>query len=184
MPFSKSSRRSPRLAGFESAFREESRTLLVERARFLLRICLVLYPAFWLLDLAVAPELAWGFLQIRAVVCVLYLASLAAVHSRHAERLAQPFVMASSLASSAGISIMSAQLGGFSSNYFAGNMIVLFVINFFLPWELGTAALMSGLIIATDLGINLAAYGPSREMVGPLFFLTGSAVFSLSLIHI
>jgi signal transduction histidine kinase len=152
--------------------------LLVERARFLLRICLVLYPAFWLLDLAVAPALAGGFLQIRAAVCVLYLASLAAVHSRHAERLARPFVMASSLASAAGISIMSAQLGGFSSNYFAGNMIVLFVINFFLPWELGTTALMSGLVIATDLGINLAAYGPSREMVGPLFFLTGSAVFS------
>jgi signal transduction histidine kinase len=150
----------------------------VERARFLLRIVLVLYPAFWLLDLVMAPDLAGGFLQIRAAVCVLYLASLAAVHSRHAERLAQPFLMASSLASAAGISIMSAQLGGFSSNYFAGNMIVLFVINFFLPWELGTAALMSVLIIATDLGINLALYGPSREMVGPLFFLTGSAVFS------
>jgi signal transduction histidine kinase len=178
LPFSKSSRRSPRLAGFESAFRAESRKLLVERARFLLRICLVLYPAFWLLDLAMAPDLAWEFLQIRAAVCVLYLASLAAVHSRHAERLAQPFVMASSLASAAGISIMSAQLGGFSSNYFAGNMIVLFVINFFLPWELGTTALMSALVIATDLGINLAAYGPSREMVGPLFFLTGSAIFS------
>jgi signal transduction histidine kinase len=178
VPGTRSFRRSPRLAGFEPAFREESRRLLVERARFLLRICLVLYPAFWLLDLAVAPGLAFGFLQIRAAVCVLYLVSLAAVHSRHAERLAQPFVMASSLASAAGISIMSAQLGGFSSNYFAGNMIVLFVINVFLPWELGTAALMSGLVIATDLGINLAGYGPSREMVGPLFFLAGSSVFS------
>jgi signal transduction histidine kinase len=178
LPFSRSSRRSLRLPGFEESFRQETRQLLVERARFLLRIVLVLYPAFWLLDLAMAPDLAWKFLQIRAAVCVLYLVSLAAVHSRHAERLAQPFVMASSLASAAGISIMSAQLGGFSSNYFAGNMIVLFVINFFLPWELGTAALMSGLIIATDLGINLAAYGPSREMVGPLFFLSGSAVFS------
>ncbi|MES1245662.1 MAG: HAMP domain-containing sensor histidine kinase [Acidobacteriota bacterium] len=170
--------RSPRLRGFEEAFREESRRLFVERARFLLRIVLVLYPAFWLLDLAMAPELAGRSLQIRAAVCVLYLASLAAVHSRHAEKLAQPFVMASSLASAAGIAILSAQLGGFSSNYFAGNMIVLFVIHFFLPWELGMAALMSALIIATDLGINLAAYGPSREMVGPSFFLTGSAVFS------
>jgi signal transduction histidine kinase len=178
LPRSRPSRRSARLAGFESAFREESRRLLVERARFLLRICLVLYPAFWFLDLAMAPDLAGGFLQIRAAVCVLYLVSLAAVHSRHAERVAQPFVMISSLASAAGISIMSAQLGGFSSNYFAGNMIVLFVINFFLPWELGMAALMGGLILATDLAINLAAYGPSREMIGPVFFLTGSAVFS------
>lgn len=172
------SRRSPRLAGFEAAFREETRQLFLERARFLLKITLVLYPTFGLLDLAMAPEKAGGFLQIRAAVCVLYLISLAAVHSRHAGRLAQPLVMLSALASAAGISVMSNQLGGYASNYFAGNMIVLFVIGFFLPWELGAAALLSGLIIATDLAINLAAHPPSRAMVGPLFFLIGSAVFT------
>jgi diguanylate cyclase (GGDEF)-like protein len=126
----------------------------------------------------VAPELAGRFLQIRAAVCVLYLLSLAAVRSPRAVRLVQPVVMASTLASAAGISIMSAQMGGFASNYFAGNMIVLFVIGVFLPWELRAAALLSGLIIATDLGINLAVQGPSRDMAGPLFFLSGSGVFA------
>jgi signal transduction histidine kinase len=172
------SRRSPRLAGFEATFREETRQLFLERARFLLKTTLVLYPAFWFLDLVMAPDMAGRFLQIRAAVCVLYLISLAAVYSRHAGRLAQPLVMASALASAAGISFMSSQLGGYAGNYFAGNMIVLFVIGFFLPWELGAAALLSSLIIATDLAINLAAHPASREMVGPLFFLSGSAVFT------
>lgn len=172
------SRRSPRLAGFEATFREETRRLFLERARFLLKATLVLYPTFWFLDLAMAPERAAGFLQIRIAVCVLYLISLAAVYSRHAGRLAQPLVMASALASAAGISVMSNQLGGYASNYFAGNMIVLFVIGFFLPWELGAAALLSTLIIGADLAINLAANPPSREMIGPLFFLIGSAVFT------
>ena len=180
------SRRSPRLAGFEEIFRAETQQLFVERARFLLKITLVLYPAFWFLDLAIAPAMAGEFLQIRAAVCVLYLVSLAAVHSRHAGRLAQPLVMASALASAAGISIMSSQLGGYEGNYFAGNMIVLFVIGFFLPWELGAAALLSSLIIVTDVAINLAAhpvsrdasYAMGREMVGPLFFLTASGVFT------
>ncbi len=172
------SRRSPRLAGFDATFREETRQLFLERARFLLKVTLVLYPAFWFLDLVMAPEMAWRFLQIRAAVCVLYLISLATVYSRHAGRLAQPLVMASALASVAGISIMSSQLGGYAGNYFAGNMIVLFVIGFFLPWELGAAALLSSLIIGTDLAINLAAHPPSREMVGPLFFLTASGVFT------
>lgn len=177
------SRRSPRLAGFEAAFREETRRLFLERARFLLKATLVLYPAFWFLDLAMAPERAAGFLQIRIAVCALYLISLAAVYSRHAGRLAQPLVMASALASAAGISIMSSQLGGYAGNYFAGNMIVLFVIGFFLPWELGAAALLSTLIIGADLAINLAASPVSqgmmrREMIGPLFFLIGSAVFT------
>lgn len=172
------SRRSPRLAGFDATFREETRQLFLERARFLLKTTLVLYPAFGFLDLAMAPERAGGFLQIRAAVCVLYLISLAAVYSKHAGRLAQPLVMASALASAAGISVMSNQLGGYASNYFAGNMIVLFVIGYFLPWELGAAALLSTLIIGTDLAINLAAHPPSREMIGPLFFLIGSAVFT------
>ena len=172
------SRRSPRLAGFEAAFRQETGQLFLERARFLLKVTLVLYPAFGLLDLAMAPEKAGGFLQIRAAVCALYLISLAAVYSRHAGRLAQPLVMLSALASAAGISVMSNQLGGYAGNYFAGNMIVLFVIGFFLPWELGAAALLSTLIIGADLAINLAAHPPSRAMVGPLFFLIGSAVFT------
>src|SRR5690348_18469968 len=86
LPFARPCGRSPRLAGFEESFRQESRKLFVERSRFLLRIVLVLYPAFWLLDLAMAPDLAWQFLQIRAAVCVLYLVSLAAAHSRRAER--------------------------------------------------------------------------------------------------
>ena len=166
------------MPGFEAAFREETRRLFLERARFLLKITLVLYPAFGLLDFAVAPDLAPRFLAIRAAVCVLYLVSLAAVYSRRAMRLAQPMVMLSALASAAGIAIMSVQLGGFFSNYFAGNMIVLFVVGLFLPWELGVAALLSALIMATDLGINLAIHGPSRQMAGPFCFLLGSAVFT------
>lgn len=172
------SRKSPRLAGFERAFQKESRELLVERARFLLKICLVVYPAFWSLDLIVAPELAGRFLQIRVAVCLLYLLSLAAVYSPRAASLVQPVVVASTLVSAAGIAIMSSQIGGFTSNYFAGNMIVLFVIGVFLPWELRTVALLSGLIIATDLGIHLAVHSPSRDMAAPLIFLVGSCVFT------
>src|SRR5215210_2984871 len=151
------SERSPRIPGFEKAFAEESRQLFVERARFLLWSALVLYPAFGLLDLLVAPEGALRFLAIRAGVCCVYLAALAAVYSRFAARLAQPLVMLGSIASAAGISLMAADLGGFSSNYFAGIVIVIFL---------------------TYLGINLAAHGPSKEMVGPLFFLAGSGVFT------
>ncbi len=166
------------MPGFEAAFRAETRRLFLEHSRFLLKITLVLYPAFGLLDFAVAPDLAPRFLAIRAGVCVLYLISLAAVYSRQAMSLAQPMVMLSALASAAGIAFMSVQLGGFFSNYFAGNMIVLFVVGFFLPWELSVAALLSALIMATDLGINLAIHGPSRQMAGPFCFLLGSAVFT------
>src|SRR4051812_9138774 len=167
-----------RLPGFEEAYRAESRRLFVERARFLLWSALVLYLTFGLLDLAVARERAGIFFLIRCAVAGVYVLALAAVYSRWAERLALPFVMAGSLASAAGISLMAALLGGFTSNYFAGNIIVIFTIGVFLPWEPLVLAVLCGLIVATDQGINLAMHEPSRELIGPLFFLLGSSVFT------
>jgi signal transduction histidine kinase len=172
------SERSPRIPGFEKDFAEESRRLFVERARFLLWSALALYPAFGLLDLLVAPHEALRFLAIRAGVCCVYLAALAAVYSRFAPRLAQPLVMLGSVASAAGISLMAAYLGGFESNYFVGIVIVIFVIGVFIPWELMASAVLCVSILLTYLGINLIVHGPSREMVGPLFFLGGSGVFT------
>src|SRR3954462_14405095 len=167
-----------RLPGFEEAYRAESRRLFVERARFLLWSALVLYLTFGLLDLAVARERAGIFFLIRCAVAGVYVLALAAVYSRWAERLALPFMMAGSLASAAGISLMAALLGGFTSNYFAGNIIVIFTIGVFLPWEPLVLAVLCGLIVATDQGINLALHEPSRELIGPLFFLLGSGVFT------
>jgi signal transduction histidine kinase len=167
-----------RLPGFEAAYRAESRGLFVERSRFLLWSVLALYPTFWLLDLAVAREQAGYFLFIRLAVSAVYAVGLAGVYSRWAERLAQPLVMAGALASAAGITLMTALLGGFTSNYFAGNIIVIFTIGVFLPWEPAVLAVLCALIVALDQGINLAVHGPSREMIGPLFFLAGAGLFT------
>src|SRR3954454_10551695 len=104
-----------RLPGFEEAYRAESRRLFVERARFLLWSALVLYLTFALLDMAVAREKAWTFFLIRCPVAGIYVLALAAVSSRWAERLALPFVMVGALASAAGISLMTALLGGYTS---------------------------------------------------------------------
>ena len=167
-----------RLPGFEKAFADEGRRLFVERARFLLWAALALFPAFWVLDLLVARHEALRFLLIRAGVCCVYLAALAVVYSRFAERLAQPLVMVGALASATGISLMAACLGGFESNYFAGNVIVTFVIGVFIPWEIVPVAALCVLIFLCYLGINLMVHGPSREMAAPLFFLAGSGVFT------
>ena len=167
-----------RIPGFEAAYQAESRGLFVERSRFLLWSVLVLYPVFWLLDLAAAPEQATYFLFIRLAVTAVYAVGLAGVYSRWAERLAQPLVMAGALASAAGITLMTALLGGFTSNYFAGNIIVIFTIGVFLPWEPAVLAVLCALIVAVDQGINLAAHGPSRDMIGPLFFLAGAGLFT------
>jgi signal transduction histidine kinase len=166
------------LSGFEKEFHEESTSLFIERSRFLLWAALVLYPTFWFLDLLIVPELAVRFLWIRGWVCIIYAAGLVAVYSPAARRLAQAAVLLGSMASVAGISLMASYMGGFASHYFAGNLIVLFVIGIFLPWEVPAVALLCALIIATYAGIELRVGGMTRAMIGPLFYLAGAAVFT------
>jgi signal transduction histidine kinase len=166
------------LPGFEAAFREESRRLLIERARFLLWAALVLYPAFWGLDRIVEPHLALRFLGIRAAVVLCYVLSLAVLYSWLAPRLVRPVTILCTLGSAAGISVMAAHLGGFDNTYFAGNMLVIFAIGVVLPWRLGETLALCGVIVLTHLGLNLGLYGPSAAAIAPIFFLVGAVVFT------
>jgi signal transduction histidine kinase len=166
------------LPGFDAAFREESRHLLIERGRLLLWTALVLYPAFWGLDLLVAREHALGFLGIRAGMVAAYLIALAALATRWAPRLARPVLMICSLGSAAGISVMAAQLGGFDNTYFAGNILVLFAIGVVLPWRPEETLALSAAIILVHLGINFGLYGLSSAGIAPVFFLIGAAIFT------
>ena len=163
---------------FEEKFRQENSRLLVERTRFVLWASLVLFPSFWFLDFVVARDLSWEFLFLRGVVGAVYAGSLALVYTRFAERVAVSAAMVSALASSLVISLMAASLGGFQSNYFVGNVIVIYVVGFFIPWGLSDVAAFCLLAILAYLGINIAFHGPSWQMAPPLFFLVGTAVFT------
>ena len=130
---------SPGSRASKRLFRAESRRLFVERARFLLWSVLVLYPAFWLLDLAVAPERPCDFLAIRAAVCCVYVSG-ARGRLLPFRRAAGPAPGDGRRPRLGGRHLADGRLlGGFTSNYFAGNIIVIFMIGFFLPWEPGAA---------------------------------------------
>ena len=163
---------------FEERFQQENLRLLVERTRFLLWAALILYPAFWFLDLLVAPDLAKRFLAMRGLVVATYVGSLVLIYSRFARQTARWLVMVAALASSVAISVMAAELGGFQSNYFVGVVIVIYVVGFFIPWGLTDAVAFCLLSIFAYLAINLSVYPPSWQMAPALFFLLGTAVFT------
>lgn len=159
--------------GFAGTFQEQSATF-VERARFTLWAALIVYPAFWLLDLMIIPEEAFSFLSIRiAVVCV-YLWALTVVYSQSAERLARPFMLASAVGSAAGLFLMGAYLEGLFNGYFADSILILLVAGFLLRWDVGSAAALGALVLLTHLGINLLVHGPSPEMAIPVLIVAGA----------
>lgn len=149
----------------------------MESARFLLWTALVLYPAFWLLDLMVIPEETFSFLSIRIAVMCVYLWAITAAYSRGAERLARPFMLASAAGSAAGLFLMAAFLDGSFNGYFADGVVILLVMGLFLPWDVGSAAALGALALLIHLGINLAVHGPSPEIARPLAVLAGSGAF-------
>jgi signal transduction histidine kinase len=163
---------------FEQVFRSETVELGIERARLLITSALFIYLGFWFLDLVVAGDQATRFLIIRLTVSVFYVAGLIALRSRLAGWLAETVVFIGGLASAAGISEMASSLGGYSSNYFVGNMIVIVAAGYFMPWALRTTAAFLVFSILSYPAFLIPQHGFSREMIAPLFFLTGMALFT------
>ena len=163
---------------FEPVFQRETVALSIERARLLITSALFLYPGFWFLDLAVAGDQSTRFLLIRVAVCVIYVCGLLALRTPWAGRLAGAVVFVGALASAVGISEMASSLGGFSSNYFVGNFIVIVAAGYFMPWSLRAAAALLSLAILSYPLVLIPSHGISKEMLAPLFFLTGMAVFA------
>lgn len=154
-------------------FQGQSATF-VERARFMLWAALIVYPAFWMLDLIIMPEEAVSFLTIRICVASVYLWGLTAVYSRLAERLARPFLLASAIGSAAGLFLMAAYVDRSFNGYFANSIVILVVMGLFFSWDVGAAAALAGLALLLGLGVNLIVHGPSVEMARLISVLAGS----------
>ncbi len=173
---------SPELRSvFEARFDEEIARLLVERSRILQWSVLVLYPAFWFLDLIYRNEIQiYEFLAIRLAVALMCLVGLLLVSSRYSRFFSQPTIFVNAFACAVGISYMSARLGGFDSTYFVGNIIVIFVVGYFMPWRVSVSMALCGLIVLAYVLINSLLATPSHwsEAVPPVFFMIGTVVFT------
>ena len=173
------------LAGFEEAYARETHELLVQRLRIALSVGLVLYGLFWALDWIVLPHLGKGlevilsFGAIRALIVLLSLGTVAAVRTERGRQRALPLSVGILTLASWGISAMTVPLGGWSSDYYIGNLLVLFFVGLFMPWSPWVAALFCLLLAGGYFTINLLAWGPDLGMLNPAFFLAGTCAYTL-----
>ena len=175
-----SNRTAPRpIDDFEERFRDEMSALILERSRLLVWASTVLYLAFWPLDFFVSKEFSLQFLKIRIAIEVMYIGMLLLLYSPRAKRIANPLVIFGAFASASSIALMSALLGGFSSVYFVGILIVMVAVPLIVPIGVQGSIVLSSATIVSYIAINVAAHGASAAMVQPVFFLTGVAMFTL-----
>ena len=79
------------------------------------------------------------------------------------ERNVLPLSFATLSMASLVLSAMTAMLDGFSSGYFYGNMLVLFLVGLFMPWRPGVTLTFCSLVTCGYFIVNLWAHALGRE---------------------
>jgi signal transduction histidine kinase len=166
------------MVGFEEAFQEETRVLLGERFRLSFKIGIVLYLAFSALDWVFAREYWASFLFLR--VFVSSVAGMAMYLSRSdwgKQQIVGLSFFTLSLASLV-LSIMTSMTGGWDSNYFYGNMLVVFLVGLFMPWRPGITLTFCSVVACGYFISNLWVHQLEIAVVLPFFFLLGTCALT------
>ena len=84
------------------------------------------------------------------------------------------------------IALMTVDLGGFNSSYYAGLNLVIIGVNLLLPWKSIHSAINSLIIIMMYIMLNFmsAANFDPAILVSNLFFMTSTAIIAVSINHV
>lgn len=169
---------TPTVAEFEAKFEHETRDLLGDRFRVSFAVGIALYLAFSGLDWFFARE-HWGtFLAMRVIVAGIAGLGIWLSRTDWGGRNVLPLAFATLSAASLVMSTMTAMLDGFSSGYFYGNMLVLFLVGLFMPWRPAVTLTFCSLVTCGYFIVNLWAHSIGLEAVLPFFFLISTCALT------
>ena len=142
---------------------------------------ITLYPAFGLLDWALAPASAlpalWG---TRVVIAMVALVILAAMRSPRFDPYVDRVAVLCAWLASVGISVMTAYMGGLESPYYAGLILVVLAAGQLFVWPPRLVAVtLLGIVLSFPL-VNLpyGALGDFHVAISNLTFLTATALIA------
>lgn len=84
------------------------------------------------------------------------------------------------------IVLMTRNLGGFNSSYYAGLNLVIIGVNLLLPWKAKHSALNSIIIISLYVSANINGISEyhSNYLINNLFFLCATSIIAVSINHV
>ncbi len=153
----------------------------------LVPLTFILVPIFFILDIyTMPPELLkrFGFYRIFSTFIVII--QYFVIRNSKPSRFSYIHGYLISLNVGAIIALMTVDLGGFNSSYYAGLNLVIIGVNLLLPWETIHSTINSVLILLMYVSFNLIS-GQNYEisiLVNNLFFLSATAVVSVSISHV
>ncbi len=162
-------------------------TNIHEVLKTLTALALILVPAFFILDFYTMPkELLQRFGLYRLTATLIIIVQYVAVRRTKPGKFSYLHGFFFSIVVGAMIALMTVELGGFNSRYYAGLNLVIFGVNLFLPWKTLHSAINSAIVIAMYLALNLVAgqqYN-STILINNLFFLFSTAIIAVSITYV
>lgn len=150
-------------------------------------LAFLLVPTFFILDYFTMPkELVPRFGIYRIISTVIALAQYFIVRNSRPSSRSLIHGYVASLNVGGIIALMTVDLGGFNSSYYAGLNLVIIGVNLLLPWPAIHSGLNCLIIISMYIVFNLVSghdYDP-LILTSNLFFLVSTAIMAVSINHL
>lgn len=181
---SKDSNKSAEFNFEENDFTQYLDNIIHEWSKTLTTLAFTLVPAFFLLDYFTMPkELLPRFGVYRLISTLICLAQYFVIRNTRPGNASYYHGYFVSINVGGVIALMTIDLGGFNSSYYAGLNLVMIGVNLLLPWRALHSAINSLIIIAMYVIFNIMAgldYS-APVLTNNLFFLSSTAIIAVSI---
>lgn len=149
-----------------------------------------LFPIFFILDIFIIPSkekylLPW-FAAYRLVATGFIIIQYILISKNKASRYSLIHGYLFTLAASLAIVLMTVDLGGFDSSYYAGLNLVIIAVNLLLPWKAIHSALNGLATVILYLTLN-AIFGKEfhlYNLINNFYFLISTVIIATSINHV
>ena len=181
---SKDSNKSAEFNFDENDFTQYLDNIIHEWSKTLTTLAFTLVPIFFLLDYFTMPkELLPRFGVYRLISTLICLAQYFVIRNTRPGNSSYYHGYFVSINVGGVIALMTIDLGGFNSSYYAGLNLVMIGVNLLLPWRALHSAINSLIIIAMYVIFNIMAgldYS-APVLTNNLFFLSSTAIIAVSI---
>lgn len=181
-------RRNEKLSrSMDFSFNEYLHQIIHEWSITTAALAFILVPLFFVLDYFTMPEnLLPRFAVYRSVATFIPLFQYFVIRKTKPGWISHIHGYIVSLVVGGVIAIMTVDLGGFDSSYYAGINLVIIGVNLLLPWRAYHSAINGLMLIVFYVTINFIFAHPFRaeNLVNNLFFMNGTVVIAVSINYV
>lgn len=149
-----------------------------------------LVPLFFLLDWVIIPQAARDLLPrfgiYRLVSTIIVFIQLFIVRRTHASRFSFIHAYVFTMAVSFAITLMTVDLGGFRSGYYAGLNLVMIAVNMLMPWAAIHSVFNSLITIGMYIVADLFWGSPFElgDMISNLYFMFATMIIAVGITYV